>query len=85
MKFEKVATGNFSKSAVNEDDVFIIDNGQVIYVYIGEKASQNERQNALIYAHNYLKSTEYPQAPVTVMKKDVKGKNADEFNKVING
>jgi len=85
LKFEKVAVGNFSKSAVNEEDVFIVDNGQVIYVYIGEKASHNERQNALIYAHNYLKSTEYPQAPVTVMKKDVKGQNADEFNKVLSG
>lgn len=32
-------------------DVYIVDNGMVVYVYVGENASPNERKNALIYAH----------------------------------
>ena len=32
-------------------DVFVIDNGQSVYVYIGKGASDSEKKNAMSYAH----------------------------------
>jgi len=82
IKFEKVSTGSFKKNDLVDDDVSIIDNGDTVYVYIGSNASASEKKNALTYAHNYLQSTAFPYAPVTVIDSNVKGKSLELFNKV---
>jgi gelsolin len=83
LEFSKEAEGQFQEEHLNEEDVWIIDNGQTIYVYVGEHASTSEKKNALVYAHNYLKETTYPHLPVTVVHKQAQGPSYDAFKKTI--
>lgn len=71
--FTEVQTGNLSKDKLDPsgsggEDVFICDFGSECYVWIGKGASQNEKDNGMAYAHNYLMKTKHPLAPVSVMK-----------------
>lgn len=84
LDFSEVGRGDFNRSNLTEDDVFIIDNGETVYVYIGENASSAERSNAFAYAHNYLKETEYPYLNVTVVNNKVTGPTKSIFEKAIN-
>lgn len=57
LSFQKVAEENqFSKSLLNGNDVFILDSGATIYIWIGAKASQDERKSAMKSALDYTKS-----------------------------
>ena len=46
-----VNEGELKKSSLDPADVFIVDNGKVVYVWIGNGASADENQNAMPYAH----------------------------------
>lgn len=85
LKFSEEAKGDFNRSNLDENDVFIIDNGEVVYVYVGQNASFAEKKNALNYAHMYLKDTAYPFVPVTVVNKNVEGPNRKNFDATLNG
>lgn len=66
MEIELVAEteGKLNKSDLNSVDVFLVDNGEECIVWIGRRASKNEKSNCFAYAHNYLKSTSHPLIPV---------------------
>lgn len=64
--------GIFSKGVLTSEDVFICDTGSACYVYIGKKASIDERRKGLQYAHNYLLKTKHPLVPVTVVQEGQK-------------
>lgn len=50
-----VADGDLSKDMLDSNDVFIVDNGKKVIVWIGGGASPDENKNALSYAHvSYL-------------------------------
>lgn len=66
----------FSKGVLNSDDVFVCDTGKKCVVYIGKKASIEERRKGLEYAHNYLMKTKHPLVPVTVV---AEGQKSEEF------
>eukprot|EP00731_Ephydatia_muelleri_P007448 Em0003g1696a len=68
-----------SKSKLDEKDVFIVDTGKQVFVWIGKETSADENKNAMSYAHNYLKDTDHPLVPVTCIKSGVK--SDDPFNK----
>eukprot|EP00731_Ephydatia_muelleri_P013618 Em0007g928a len=68
-----------SKSKLDEKDVFIVDIGKQVFVWIGKETSAAENKNAMSYAHNYLKDTDHPLVPVTCIKSGVK--SDDAFNK----
>ena len=40
---------------LNPDNCFIVDVVKHVFVWVGGRASQKEKQNGLGYAHNYLK------------------------------
>uniref|UniRef100_A0A1I8GIF7 Gelsolin n=3 Tax=Macrostomum lignano TaxID=282301 RepID=A0A1I8GIF7_9PLAT len=82
LNFDLVSTDSLSKSNITEDDVFIIDNGFEVYVYVGENASLTERHNALAYAHNYLRDSVNPLLPVTVVTPQAPAKTKAAFNAV---
>lgn len=65
---EFVKDGKISKADLCSDDVMLCDFKKEVVVWIGRKASSTESQNALSYAHNYLKSTDYPFISVAVIK-----------------
>ncbi|RHY55571.1 hypothetical protein DYB30_004532 [Aphanomyces astaci] len=58
--------GVLKKDLLNSTDVFIVDAGNVLHVWIGRGASADERKNGVIYASQYLTQTKRPaQTPIT--------------------
>ncbi|PAA50655.1 hypothetical protein BOX15_Mlig019412g3 [Macrostomum lignano] len=72
LQYSLVSEGNCPRSMINEDDVYIIDTGVEIFVYVGARASDAEKMNALQYAHDYLKTTQHPLIPVTACRGNMK-------------
>lgn len=69
--------GIFSKGKLDSNDVFICDTGKECFVWIGKKASIDERHKGLQYAHNYLMNTKHPFVPVTVVSE---GQKCEKFD-----
>lgn len=69
MEIELVAEteGKLNKSDLNSVDVFLVDTGKECFVWIGRRASNNERSNCFAYAHNFLKSSSHPLIHVTCL------------------
>lgn len=78
LSFAKVAEGKFPKSALGEEDAYVIDNGRDLYVYVGKGASGNEKKNAMVYAHNYLQKTLHPFISVTCLRSGQKNADFEE-------
>lgn len=70
-------TTGFSKSVLNSNDVFVVDTGKQCFVWIGAKASVDERRRGMEYAHNYLRTTKHPIVPITVVKEGQSSKDFD--------
>jgi len=61
-----VATGKLAKSQLDNKDVFIVDVGNEVFVWVGKGASPAEKKNGLQYAHDYLKEHKRPlELPIT--------------------
>lgn len=43
--------GNISKDYLDPKDVFIVDTGKQVFVWVGSGTSAGEKQNAMPYAH----------------------------------
>ena len=55
-----------AKSSLKSDDVFVLDAGYHIFVWIGKKADANERKNGMTFATNYLFAHNRPKTlPIT--------------------
>ena len=78
LQFSLVSEGNLSLASLDSTDVFIVDTGSAVFVWVGDGASQAEKQNGLSYAHSYLQKSSHPLVPVTVLKK---GQETEEFRK----
>ncbi|KAL9956018.1 hypothetical protein ACROYT_G037435 [Oculina patagonica] len=65
-------TDSFSKSVLDSNDVFVVDNGKACFIWVGSKASVDERRKAFQYAHGYLLKTKHPLVPVTVVNEGQK-------------
>ena len=51
LEFSSVAEGELSKDVLEPADVFIVDNGKKVCVWVGSEASVDEKKNAMTYAH----------------------------------
>jgi len=61
LEFVPVAQGkNVSKSKLDTDDVFIIDVGSCVYVWIGKGSSSTEKKMGMSKAQHYLKEYKRP-------------------------
>lgn len=69
---ELVKEDNFSRDDLVKDDVFIVDDGHSVFVWIGSQASKEEKNNGFTYAHNYLCSSKFPWKSITVVKEGQK-------------
>lgn len=67
MKLSLVCEEVMPRSVITQDDVYFIDNGSHLYVYIGDQCSTQEKRNALSNAHEYLKETGHPLVPISVV------------------
>lgn len=68
--------GDISKEKLTSDDVYVINNGEHVYCWVGKGASIDERKNGLSYACNYINKTETPWLPISVV---AEGKENDDF------
>ncbi len=55
-----VAKGDLDKSCLDRNDVFIVDTGKELFVWIGRDASPDENRNAMPYAHVRMTACEWP-------------------------
>jgi len=54
LKMDEIAKGKFSKSLLNDKEVYILDEGSHVYVWIGTHASVAEKSKGLHFAEKYL-------------------------------
>lgn len=67
-----------SSKSLKSDDVFLLDIGDHIYVWIGLGASKNERAKCLSYATEYLVTSKRPSSlPITRV---LEGGNLSHFS-----
>jgi len=62
LTFSLVGEGKFDKSQLDSSDVFILDQGQEVFVWCGLKSSQKERKWGIQYAQNYLSQYARPSS-----------------------
>jgi len=55
LKLTEVATGSIKKAHLKSDDVYIVDLGNEVFVWVGKGASKKEKALAIQYAALYLK------------------------------
>jgi gelsolin len=68
LDLDPVASGDeINQSLFDSKDVFVFDKKDHCYVWIGSGASDAERKNWAVYAHNYLAKTSNPVKPVTAV------------------
>jgi len=60
IEFKEVASGKIAKSLLDTKDAFVFDAGSEVFVWIGKKASANEKKEGLGYAQTYLKNNKRP-------------------------
>lgn len=70
MVFEKIADGqNVKRTLINTMDIFVLDSSELLYVWIGKKASSEEKKDFMQLATNYLKENNKPNyTPIVVLK-----------------
>ncbi|KAA0186183.1 Severin [Fasciolopsis buskii] len=78
LKFELIASNSAPKRQLHDDDVYFIDTGSQLFVYIGGRCSMAEKQNAMSYAHRYLQQTTHPLVPITVLRDDQYSEELEE-------
>mmetsp|Transcript_13234 Transcript_13234/g.26859 ORF Transcript_13234/g.26859 Transcript_13234/m.26859 type:complete len:405 (+) Transcript_13234:42-1256(+) len=76
--FSKVGAGRqLPVSLLQSADVFILDTGFEIYIWVGHGASQSEKVSAFPYAQKYLK--DYKRPPVLPITRYAEGKEPPRF------
>uniref|UniRef100_UPI00397F68AB hypothetical protein n=1 Tax=Salmonella sp. s51944 TaxID=3159655 RepID=UPI00397F68AB len=81
LTFTKVAGRELLREVLDPTDVFLVDTGKELFVWVGGKASPEEKQNGLAYAHKYLMTTKHPLVSVTCLRQ---GKESIAFKKTMN-
>lgn len=77
------ARGDIKKSMLDSSDVFLLDAGREVFVWIGSGASDAERRNAMSTAMSYLQSADKPiHTAVHCFNEDTPFKN-DVWDKIM--
>merc|ERR1719163_1418392 len=81
MEFKNI--GKPDRSKLDGDDVFIIDSGLTLYIWVGKGANRNEKKEAMRHAVEYLKkSGRGTQVPICRV---IQGKEPGHFWDSIGG
>jgi len=68
----------FKRTSLQEDDVFVVSTGPIIYTWVGKNANANEKKSAFQFAQNYLNS--HPDLVKTIpIVRILSGAENDEF------
>jgi len=67
MEYQRVAVGMLKKNMLGTGDVYIVDAGTEIYVWVGSGANKKEQRCAMLFAMDYLASNDsaYETSPIT--------------------
>ncbi|XP_064634759.1 severin-like isoform X2 [Lineus longissimus] len=76
----KVAEGSLNKGMLKREDVFFIDTGRDLTVWIGKGASKAEINCGMVYGHNFLKDKPNPVRPIRQVRD---GREDKEFYKTL--
>jgi len=68
LEFTKVKEGGVTIDDFDTNDVFMLNTGRTLFVWVGNGASPTEKQNSLGYAHAHLAKRNQGMMPVTVLK-----------------
>jgi len=80
LKFDPIAEGKLSPNSLKTEDVFIVDSGYEIFVWVGKKSTVNEMKSGLQCAQTYLNQSGRPAyLPIT---KVVEGAHVPTFDAV---
>jgi gelsolin len=72
LKFIKVADGKFGPQVLKSEDVFIVDSGYDIFVWIGKGSTAQERKGGMSYAQKYLTDNNRPShLPISKLNEGV--------------
>ncbi|XP_061179120.1 gelsolin-like protein 2 [Saccostrea echinata] len=75
LKFSLEKTGPVKINDFDGNDVFIFDTRQELFVWVGKQTTEQERKNAMTYAHNYLMKTSHPLIPVSCLNEGATNKS----------
>jgi gelsolin len=75
--------GNIKKSILKSEDVFFLDTGATLYVWVGSGTSKNEKAFAMQYATDFLKGAGRPLA--TPVLRVIEGNEPAAFNREFDG
>jgi len=68
----------FNKSSLEEDDVFVVSTGPILFVWVGKRATANEKKSGITFAQQYL--NQHPDLPKTLpIVRVLSGAENDEF------
>ena len=73
--------GDIKTTDLDSNDVFIIDGGNNIFVWIGSAASDAEKSNGFAYGTNYLNEQKRPTAKITIVRD--KGRYPSELKTIL--
>ncbi|GAM21112.1 hypothetical protein SAMD00019534_042870 [Acytostelium subglobosum LB1] len=82
LEFTQVAKGKIARSQLNTNDVFILDLGFELYIWVGQKANANEKKNSFKYATDYLEKNGHNQ--FTPVIRIVEGGHCPSFDAAFN-
>eukprot|EP00968_Pinguiococcus_pyrenoidosus_P022801 scaffold3368_cov194-Pinguiococcus_pyrenoidosus.AAC.1 len=75
--FSEVARGNLRITMLESSEVFVVDDGSEIFVWIGRRSSDLEKGKALVTASQYLESNGKPDhTPIHVFREGRRPRNA---------
>jgi len=80
LKFDKVAEGKFGRQVLKSEDVFIVDSGFEIFVWIGKGSTTQEQKGGMFYAQTYLNDSGRP--PYLPLTKVIEGVILPSFDSV---
>ena len=78
MKTEQVKEGNLSKDDLDANDAFLVSAGALgIWVWLGRKATKEERQSAMQLGEKFIRENGLP--PQTALTRTFQGGEPEEF------
>jgi len=83
MTLTQEGAGKLTASMLDHNDVFIIDDGMELFIWIGNNAPSSEKSAAMKYAEHYITEAKRPSSlPVTVLRD---GSESTLFKAVVAG
>jgi len=81
LEMKEVMLGEIDRSKLDSHDVYLVECGNGLFVWIGKGASIDERKNCFGYAHKHLQEQPDPFVSVTVISE---GQQSAEFDAIFN-